>query len=197
MQLQSQQSVDFLDKIQAEFGKNYSEENYSAFVSRLVGYSRAVLESAFIKVVVTCERLPTYAQIQKAIDLALAEISPVSIVQASPADRKREIVDRLITQWSAEWHRSEDFYRSTRADIEWQVYRYARSMAETQAWLIAEGNAPGYVDFDSQLAKSSEEFNRRKNWYLQLCRDQALTGRINVLVPDYVFDYYKTLLERR
>lgn len=194
MQLQSQHSIDFLDRLQAEFGKNYSEENYREFIGRLAGYSRDVLDRAYTEIVKCVDKLPTFAHISKGIDTAISKAAGNSAIAS--AEEKMARVDRLITRWSGEFQSSAIMARAIRLSIEWPIYQYARAMAGTQAWMIEGSNAPGYVDFDNMAVINRAEFETRKFWYLDYCKNQALTGRIEVIVPEYVFDYYLTLQER-
>lgn len=195
MQLQSQHSIDFLDRLQAEFGKNYSEENYREFIGRLAGYSRDVLDRAYIEIVKSVDKLPTFAHIAKGIDSAVSKAAGTSAI--SNAEEKMRRVDRLITRWSGEFQSSPIMARATRLSIKWPIYQYARAMAGTQAWMIEESNAPGYIDFDNMAVINRAEFDTRKFWYLDYCKNQALTGRIEIIVPEYVFDYYLTSQARR
>lgn len=192
--MQSQHSIDFLQRLQAEFDKNYSQENYEEFVGRLAGYSRDVLNRAYIEIVKSCERLPTFAHISKGIATVIPQIGSA---QGNPVEEKMRRVDRLITRWSGEFQSSAIMARATRLSIEWPIYQYARAMAGTQAWMIEESNAPGYIDFDNMAVTNRAEFDTRKFWYLDYCKNQALTGRIEIIVPEYVFDYYLTSQARR
>lgn len=189
----SQQSIDFLDKIQIEFGKNYSEELYAEFNGRLAGYSRAVLDAAHQEIVRTCERLPTFAAIDKAIKVAISANAPKQ--QIDPIAEKKKKFEDLVTRWSNEYQKSHLNARAIREGIEWPIYKYARSMAETQAWMILGAAAPGYDDFDGSAVSNREEYERRKDWYLDFCSSQAQTGRIEVIISDYVFKYYASRLQ--
>lgn len=192
--MSSQHSIDFLQRLQGEFDKNYSEENYREFIGRLAGYSRDVLDRAYIEIVKDCERLPTFAHISKGIASVTHQIGSA---QGNPVEDKMRRVDRLITRWSGEFQSSAIMARATRLSIEWPIYQYARAMAGTQAWMIEESNAPGYIDFDNMAVTNRAEFDTRKFWYLDYCKNQALTGRIEIIVPEYVFDYYLTSQARR
>lgn len=185
--MKSQHSIDFLDRLQGEFDKTYSEENYNKFLGRLSGYSRDVLDRTYAEIVKTCERLPTFAHISKAI---AAVIPQIESAPRNPVDEKMRRVDMLITRWSGQFQSSDIMARATRLGIEWPIYQYARAMAGTQAWLIEQGNAPGYGDFDNSAVFNREEFNARKSWYDDFCKNQALTGIIEIIVPEYVFDYH-------
>ena len=190
--MQSQHAIDFIERLQLEFGKVYSDQNYAEFVGRISGHSRDLLDRAFDEIVRTCERLPAYAAIHKAMSSCVIPCAS----QARHVESKSKI-DELISFWARDYLSGEENRRAIFAGIDWDIYKYSRAMAETQAHMIQRTNGPGYYDYDCSAVLNPAEYQLRKAWWMSYCESQAIVQQVRTVVPDYVFAFYLARQEKK
>lgn len=103
--------------------------------------------------------------------------------------------EKIFEKWRAEWENYSELRRQLSIEgIEAEIWRdWCAPMARTQAALIAGvASAPviGMLICRTGDAPESVASNRYQA-YLRECKNQALTGRIEVTVPDWLIEHFR------